>query len=91
MAARVGAIRSTDIRNVEPTMSTPGPSSCKEEVAVDIPGGDEDDEFLLETDDLRSVHVELNRMVESSQHVFQKTILDRRTDVMVETKVVSLL
>lgn len=41
MAARMRAIRTTNIWNVDPTISNREPSSCKEEDAVDLLATDE--------------------------------------------------
>lgn len=91
MAIRMAAIGTTDIWNVHHTMSISGPSSRKEDVDVDMPGTDEDDEFVIETENVQPVQVEMRRMVESALHAFQETTLDRRIEAIIKTKVICLL
>lgn len=50
----MGAIRTTDIWKGGPNMSSPGPSSLEEEVAVDMPMTDEENEFPTESEDVRT-------------------------------------
>lgn len=45
----------------------------------------------METKDVRTLHVRIERMVESVLHEFQETTLDRCVEAIVETKVINLL
>lgn len=66
-------------------------SSFKEEDAVYVPVTDKDDEFLMETEDVRQKHVGMQHIIEATLHILQETTLERHTDEMLETIVVSLL
>lgn len=59
IAAKMTAIRTTDIQNVENTLSRSGPSSFQEQIAIDIIVTDEDKEFLMDAEDESPTHVEL--------------------------------
>lgn len=51
--------RTKDVWNVNPIAFRPGPSSCKEENAVGVPETNVDDEFLMDSKDVSSTHVEV--------------------------------
>lgn len=89
MPARTEAIRTADIWNVGSTMVNPRPLSCREEDATDMTVTDKDEELLIETEDVRIMHVEMQRMVESTLHVFQETTLERRIEGTIKTIFVS--
>lgn len=91
MTARLTTTRTTEIWYVSPIGSSPDPSYSKEKDAVDVPATDEDDEFIVESEDMSPAHAEIKRMIESPFHVFQEAILNHRIEAMIETKVVSLL
>lgn len=50
-------------------------SFCKEESAVEVLVSNEDHNFLIEPNDIRSTHVEVQNIIESLLHIFKKTIL----------------
>lgn len=85
----MAAICTTDIWNTEPNILRPKPLSREEEVSVDMPMTEQDDEFLTEHEDVRSTHICLQRMIESALNVFHETTMVRRMEAMVEAKVVS--
>lgn len=91
MTARMAAIYTTRIWNLDPAFSRRGPLSRKKADAVDVPAADEDDKLLMETKDVRSTDVEMQSMIQESLHVLQETALDCRIEAMIETKVVSVL
>lgn len=91
MPTRIVAIRVTNIWNVDPTILRPGPSSYKEADAVDMLVSYEHHDFLMETKDVKPVHVEMQRMVESALHVLQETTLACHIEAMIETEIASLL
>lgn len=70
MVARTAYVGKTDIRSVEPNMSRPGPSSCKEEVAIDMPVADEDDALRIKNDVVRRTQNKILYMVESALQIF---------------------
>lgn len=69
LATRMVALSTTDIWNMKSTVSSPGHASCREESIVDILVTYEDDEFLMESEDLRLTQVETKRTFESALHV----------------------
>lgn len=71
VAKRMEVIRTTDIYNVNLIASSPEHSSRKEEDAVDLPDAVEDDECLIQRDDMRPTHVEIQRMNESTLQIFE--------------------
>lgn len=87
----MAAIRYTDIWKADPTFSRRGPSSGNENDAVDMPSTDEDDEFSMETKDLRLTNVKMQRMIMSAFYIFEEIALDRRNASMGEALLVSLL
>lgn len=66
MAAKLAAFCTTHTWNENPVTSKPEPSSRKEENAVDVLATDEDDDFLMDTEDVRPPHVQMQCMFESS-------------------------
>lgn len=78
MAASMIAFHRTDIWNMDPTMSRPGTSCFKKEVAVVMPVTDEENKFLIETEKLRLIQDEMQRGIGSALHIFQGTSFDRR-------------
>lgn len=48
MAEIMNTIRTTDMWNMNPTASRPGPSFCKEDDAVDVLGTDEAEIFIID-------------------------------------------
>lgn len=91
MAARMAEIRITNIWNVISIQSRPKPVFHKKENDMDVPASNEENEFVLETEDLRPTNVEIQRMIDSALYVFQESTLNHRIGEMVETKVASLL
>lgn len=59
MTARMVVIRPKDIWNVKCIGLRLGPSSYKEEEAVDFSKNDEDEEFLMDPDNVMLAHVEV--------------------------------
>lgn len=62
MTARMASIRTADICNVNRIASTPGRLYRKEEVAVNVPATDKDDEFPIDLDDVRPMYGEVQCM-----------------------------
>lgn len=62
-----------------------------EEATVYMPAADEEGKFLMILEDVRPTHVEMQGMMESSLHVFEKTTMNCHMEAMIETKVVCLL
>lgn len=56
-----------------------------------MPVTDEDEEFLMETEDMRPTHVGIQRMIGAALHVFEETTSVRRIEGIINTKVISLL
>lgn len=84
-------ICTTDITNINPIISRPGPLSRKEEKSLDITAADENDGFLIDAEEVRPTHVEIQYMTDSGLHIFQETTFDYLIEEIVEAKVVSLL
>lgn len=90
MAARMVAVRTTDIWNIELTISRTGQLLSKEETTIDITVPPEDNRFLAETEDVSHTHAEMQRMIDSAFTVFQEVTLDPHIEAMVETTDFSL-
>lgn len=90
MAARLAPIRSTYRRNIYSTFSRSEAPSAKEEDVIDIPVADEEVEFVMETEDIRTTHVGVRRLIESTSHVFQEATLDHRNEELLEVQVNTL-
>lgn len=82
------AIRTTDIWNLVLSIPSPTPFSRKKEGAVVVQVIDGDDEFVMETEDVRPMQAELQRVIKSVVHAFQEATLDRCIEASVGTEVV---
>lgn len=80
----MAGICTTDIWNVDSTTLRPGRFLAREKI-VALEAANEDDEFLMGTEDIWPRHVESQRMIKSDWRLFRETTLDRGIEAMVET------
>lgn len=66
-------IRITDIVNVDPIASSCEHSSRKEASTLEVLAASDNDQFLIDSNAVRPEHVELQRMIESALHIFEKS------------------
>lgn len=66
-------------------------SSRKEEVSADMTVTDEDDEVPMKTENVRPVHIEIQRRIDSGLHVLEWSTTECRIEALVEIDSVGVL
>lgn len=75
---------------MNPASTRPLLSSRKDKDAADVPVSGDDNNFLIDRNEVRGMHVNVQHMIESVLQLFEQIDLERRVEDIVENKVVIL-